>query len=104
MDYYTINKGTGKTVEFKGLRAQHLAAMAAVVILVFIAFVVLRVAGVPDGVSLGAVGGLGAAAAGYVARSSRKYGRHGLGKMQAARAVPRFILRRRSFRRMFEMI
>ena len=43
---FEINKGVGREVEFKGLRAQYLFIFAAGLLAVFVMFVILYMAGV----------------------------------------------------------
>lgn len=47
MAEYMINKGVGKQVEFKGLRAQYVFIFAGGLLGVFVLFVVLYMMGVP---------------------------------------------------------
>lgn len=96
--YYTINKGTGKTVEFKGLRSQYLTRMVIIVLGMFFFFLILHAVGVPDLISIALVAGSGLGAISHVVSANRKYGQHGLAKLQASRAIPTFILHRKSFR------
>lgn len=95
--YYTINKGTGKQAEFKGLRAQHLTHMAIIFVGSFFVFVILDFMGIPMAICIAIVCTVALAAARYVIRVNRIYGQHGLAKMQAARVIPDFILQRKSF-------
>ena len=72
MAEYPVNKGIGRPVEFKGLKAQYLFVFAV---------------------------GLGVTAASAVVwltfRLNAKYGQHGLMKLGAARMRPRYLLHRR---------
>ena len=43
---YGINKGIGKSVEFRGLKAQYLFIFAGGLLAVFVVFVILYIAGV----------------------------------------------------------
>ena len=43
---FEINKGVGREVEFKGLRAQYLFIFAAGMLAVFVMFVIMYMAGV----------------------------------------------------------
>ena len=53
---YGINKGIGKSVEFRGLKAQYLFIFAGGLLAVFVVFVILYMAGVISGyVSLSAL-------------------------------------------------
>lgn len=96
--YYTINRGTGKTVEFKGLKAQYIKYLAIVGVVLFVLFFTLQFAGAPVFLIVAVVGGGGVLGIGYIYKMSKKYGRFGLEKMQAAKSLPRFILHRRTFR------
>lgn len=96
--YYTINKGTGKTVEFKGLKAQYIKYLVIVGVALFVLYFILQFTGVPVVFTVAVVGGGGVFGIGYIYKMSKKYGRFGLEKMQASRSLPRFILHRRSFR------
>lgn len=46
MSDFEINKGVGREVEFKGLRAQYLFIFASGLLAVFVVFVILYTAGV----------------------------------------------------------
>ena len=50
---YPINKGIGRTVEYKGLKAQYLFIFAGGLITDFILFVVLYMCGVQQGLCIG---------------------------------------------------
>ena len=43
---FEINKGVGREVEFKGLRAQYLVIFAAGLLAVFVMFVIMYMAGI----------------------------------------------------------
>ena len=47
---YPINKGIGRSVEFKGLKAQYLFIFCGGLLAVFILFVVMYMAGFPHGI------------------------------------------------------
>lgn len=95
MAEYPVNKGIGRPVEFKGLKAQYLFVFAGGLLAVFILFVILYMAGVSQWVCIG----LGVTAASAVVwltfRLNAKYGQHGLMKLGAARMRPRYLLHRR---------
>ena len=88
---YRINKGAGRPIEFKGL-----------LVSVFLAVVVLYMAGVSQLVclSFGAVSG--SLAVWLTFRMNARYGEHGLMKMLAEKRHPRYLsylsTRRRIFR------
>ena len=87
---YRINKGAGRPIEFKGLKSQYLFFFAGGLVSVFLAVVVLYMAGVSQLVclSFGAISG-----------TLARYGEHGLMKMLAEKRHPRYLsARRRIFR------
>ncbi len=100
--YYSINRGTGKTVEFKGLKAQYIKYLLMVGVSLFLLFFILQFAGAPVYIIVAIVGGGGFIGIGYIYKMSKKYGRFGLEKMQASRSLPRFILHRRTFRTLLQ--
>ena len=92
---YRINKGAGRPIEFKGLKSQYLFFFAGGLVSVFLAVVVLYMAGVSQLVclSFGAVSGT------LAFRMNARYGEHGLMKMLAEKRHPRYLsARRRIFR------
>ncbi len=100
MAVYSINKGIGKTVEFRGLKAQYLFIFAGGLLLVFILFIVMYMAGVGEVFCIG----FGLLAASLLVwqtfRLNARYGTHGLMKLSASRYRPRYLLNRsrRKFR------
>jgi hypothetical protein len=88
---YKINKGINKPIEFKGLKAQYIAYLAAGLIGLLILFAVLYIAGVNMFVCLALTAILGTALFMTVYRMSDKYGEHGLIKKIARRSIPDFI-------------
>mgnify|MGYP000726044245 FL=1 len=99
---YGINKGIGKSVEFRGLKAQYLFIFAGGLLAVFVVFVILYMAGVDQWVCIA----FGVAAASVLVwltfRLNTRYGEHGLMKLGAARMRPRYLLHRRKTARMFK--
>ena len=96
---YGINKGIGKSVEFRGLKAQYLFLFAGGLLAVFILVVVLYMGGVDQVACLVAGVGLGGALVALTFRLNRKYGAYGLMKLLAARRHPRRIVSRKSVAR-----
>ena len=91
---YGINKGIGKSVEFRGLKAQYLFIFAGGLLAVFVVFVILYMAGV-DQVCI-AFGVAAASVLGWLTfRLNTRYGEHGLMKLGAARMRPRYLIHRR---------
>jgi hypothetical protein len=98
---YSINKGIGKSVEFRGLKSQYLFIFAGGLLAVFIAFVILYMAGVGQWFCIG-FGVVAASALVWLTfRLNEKYGEHGLMKLRAKRQHPRFLINRRAPRRLF---
>ncbi|MNK22300.1 hypothetical protein D3C87_405740 [compost metagenome] len=96
MKKYTINRGIGRTVEFRGLKAQYLFLFAGGLLGILILVMVLYMAGCNSYVCLA----VGAGGAGLVvwqtAAMNRKYGEHGLMKKRAGAMHPRYIICRRA--------
>lgn len=88
---YKINKGINKPIEFKGLKAQYIAYLAAGLIGLLILFAVCYIAGVNMFVCLALTAIVGTALFMTVYRLSDKYGEHGLIKKLARRSIPDFI-------------
>ncbi|MFL9844254.1 DUF4133 domain-containing protein [Flavobacterium rhizosphaerae] len=99
MNSYNINKGIGRTVEFKGLKAQYLFIFAGGLLGVLIIVMVLYIAGVNSYACM-AIGGGGAGLIIWQTFSlNKKYGSHGLMKLSAKKRHPRYIICRRQIRR-----
>jgi len=98
---YNVNKGIGKSVEFKGLKSQYLFIFAGGLLAVFIVFVILYIAGVDQWFCIG----FGIIAASVLVwltfNLNAKYGEHGLMKLLAKRRHPRFLINRKNSRRLF---
>lgn len=98
---YTINKGIGRSVEFKGLKAQYLFIFCGGLLAVFVLFVVMYMAGVGQTVCIG----FGAVSASILVwltfHLNRKYGEHGLMKLGASKSRPRYIINRKALSRLF---
>lgn len=99
MATYHINKGIGRTVEFKGLKAQYLFIFAGGLLLVLILVMILYMAGGNTYICLS----LGAFSALLIVRKTfslnSKYGEHGLMKLGASKRHPKYILSRKPVRR-----
>ena len=92
---YPINKGIGRPVEFKGLKAQYLFLFAGGLLAAFILFVILYMAGAGQWVCIGFGGTAASAVVWLTFRLNAMYGEHGLMKLGAARMRPRYLLHRR---------
>ncbi|MBO9676371.1 MAG: DUF4133 domain-containing protein [Sphingobacteriaceae bacterium] len=92
---YNINKGIGRTVEFKGLKAQYLFIFAGGLLGILILTMILYMAGTNPYACL-CVGCLGASLIIWQTfRLNKKYGEHGLMKMGARSKHPKYIICRK---------
>lgn len=100
MSDFEINKGVGREVEFKGLRAQYLFIFVFGLLAVFVVFVIMYTAGIGQWVCIG----FGVSAATVVVwltfSLNRRFGSHGLMKLLAARQHPRRIISRKRITRL----
>jgi hypothetical protein len=98
---YSINKGIGQSVEFKGLKAQYLFLFAAGLLAVFVVFVILYMANAGEWVCIG----FGVVAASVLVwltfYLNSKYGEHGLMKLMASKQHPRYLINRKVPRHLF---
>lgn len=96
MASWEINKGIGRTVEFKGLKAQYLFIFAGGLLAVFLFVVVLYLCGINQLLCLG-IGVVGATLIVWQTyRLNNQYGQYGLMKRGAIRMHPRYLLNRRT--------
>ena len=98
---HNINKGIGKSVEFKGLKSQYLFIFAGGLLGSFVVFVVMYMAGIGQWICIG----FGVCAASVLVwltfSLNAKYGEHGLMKVQARRSHPKYIINRKTIPRLF---
>jgi len=92
---YNINKGIGRTVEFKGLKAQYLFIFAGGLLGVLVLVMVLYIAGMGSYVCIGIGGGGASLLIWQTFAMNKKYGEHGLMKVAARKRHPKYILARR---------
>lgn len=99
MNTYHINKGIGRTVEFKGLKAQYLFIFAGGSLGILVFVMVMYMANVNTYLCLT----LGGASSGILIWQTfslnGKYGEHGLMKLGAQKKHPRYIVNRKSIYR-----
>lgn len=96
MNTYNINKGIGRTVEFKGLKAQYLFIFAGGLLGLLIVVMIMYMAGVSTYFCLG-LGGISASLLIWQTFSlNKKYGEHGLMKLGANKKHPKYIISRKS--------
>nr|WP_217447844.1 DUF4133 domain-containing protein [Maribellus comscasis] len=101
---YNINKGIGKSVEFRGLKSQYLFIFAAGLLAVFVVFVILYMAGVDQWVCIG----FGVIAASVLVwltfNLNTRYGESGLMKLMAKKQHPRYLINRKVPRSLFQKV
>lgn len=102
MSEFPINRGIGKSVEFKGLKAQYLFIFVGGLLALFILFVIMYMAGVNQWFCIG----FGLVAASVLVWQTfalnAKHGEHGLMKMQARGSHPKYIINRCKIPRLFK--
>lgn len=102
MAEWEINKGIGRTVEFKGLKSQYLFIFAGGLLAVFILVVILYMFGISQVLCL-VLGVSGATALVWQTFAmNRRYGEHGLMKRRAVSRHPRVLICRRSVCRLLQ--
>lgn len=102
MAEYQINKGIGRSVEYKGLKAQYLFIFVGGLLALFMVFVIMYVAGVPQGVCI-VFGATSAPALVWLTfRLNAKYGQYGLMKLAAVKYHPRYIINRLRLKRLIK--
>lgn len=99
---FNINKGIGKSVEFKGLKSQYLFIFAGGLLAVFVVFVIMYMIGTSQWVCIG----FGVIAASVLVWQTfslnEKYGEHGLMKVMAVKQHPRYLINREMPHRLFK--
>ncbi|MBA4153707.1 DUF4133 domain-containing protein [Flavobacterium sp.] len=100
---YNINKGIGRTVEFKGLKSQYLFIFAGGLLGILILIMILYMAGVNSYICLFLGAGGGSLIIWQTFSLNKKYGEHGLMKIGAKKRHPQYILCRKSIRRYVQL-
>ena len=101
MAEYSINKGIGRSPEFKGLKSMYLFVFAGGLLAVFVIFVVMYMAGAGQWTCI-AFGVLSASLLVWgTFHLNAKFGEYGLMKLQVRGSHPRYIINRRAFFRLF---
>jgi hypothetical protein len=93
---YNINKGIGKSITFRGLKAQYIWWLGGALIADMILFGILYIGGVNSWLCVLIALGLGTALVTGIYRISNTYGEFGLMKTRAAKDIPKTL---RSFSR-----
>ncbi|REC42052.1 DUF4133 domain-containing protein [Chryseobacterium sp. 5_R23647] len=99
MNTYHINKGIGRTVEFKGLKAQYLFIFAGGLLGILVFVMVLYMASVNTYLCLILGGSSSGLLIWQTFSLNRKYGEHGLMKLGAQKKHPKYIISRKSIYR-----
>lgn len=103
MNSYNINKGIGRTVEFKGLKAQYLFIFAGGLLGILVFVMVMYMAGFDTYLCLF----LGITTSSILIWQTfslnRQYGEHGLMKLGAKKRHPRYITSRKSMSRFLKI-
>lgn len=102
MAEYGINKGVGRSPEFKGLTSQYLFLFAGGLLSLFIIFVVMYLAGVGTAVCIGFGAVAGTALVVMTFRLNARYGPYGMMKKAATARHPRRIISRKRILRLIK--
>lgn len=102
MAEYAINKGIGRSVEYKGLKAQYLFIFAGGLLALFVVYVIMYISGVSQWFCI--VFGVTAASAlvWLTFHLNAKYGQYGLMKLTAVKYHPRYIINRLRLNRLIK--
>ena len=99
---YPVNKGIGRAVEFKGLKAQYLFIFVGGLLTLFVLFVILYMIGIDQWICIG----FGIVSASVLVWQTfalnARYGEHGLMKLGATKSHPRYLLNRRRISRLIK--
>lgn len=99
---YPINKGIGRSVEFKGLKAQYLFIFVGGLLALFVLFVIFYMIGIDQWICIG----FGVVSASVLVWQTfalnARYGEHGLMKLGATKSHPRYLLNRRRISRLIK--
>src|SRR5690554_3616048 len=98
---FNINKGIGRTVEFKGLKAQYLFIFAGGLLGTLILVMIMYMAGVNSFICLFIGFGGASLIVGKTFSLNQKYGEHGLMKITARKRHPKYIVCRKAVHRYF---
>ncbi len=97
---YTVNKGVGHPIEFRGLKSQYLFIFAGGLVAVFLLVVILYLAGVDQWICI-PFGVLSASSLVWMTfRLNARYGEHGLMKHLAEKRHPRYLIHRKRLSRL----
>lgn len=101
---YNINKGIGRTVEFKGLKAQYLFIFAGGLLGMLILVMIMYMIGVNSFVCIVLGTGSASLIVWQTFSLNRKYGEHGLMKIAANKRHPKYIICRKPVHRYLKKV
>lgn len=99
---YPVNKGIGRSVEFKGLKAQYLFIFVGGLLALFVLFVILYMIGIDQWICIGFGVVLASVLVWQTFALNARYGEHGLMKLGATKSHPRYLLNRRRISRLIK--
>lgn len=94
MAEFSINKGIGRSVEYKGLKAQYLFIFAGGLLALFVVYVIMYISGVSQWFCIGFGVTAASALVWLTFHLNAKYGQYGLMKLGAVKYRPRYIINR----------
>ena len=101
---YSINKGIGRTVEFKGLKAQYLFIFAGGLLGMLILVMIMYMIGVNSFICIVLGTGSASLIVWQTFSLNRKYGEHGLMKIAANKRHPKYIICRKPLHRYLKKV
>ena len=102
MAEYVINKGIGRSVEYKGLKAQYLFIFAGGLLALFVVYVIMYISGVSQWFCIGFGVTAASALVWLTFHLKAKYGQYGLMKLTAVKYHPRYIINRLRLNRLIK--
>ena len=102
MAEYAINKGIGRSVEYKGLKAQYLFIFAGGLLALFVVYVIMYISGVSQWFCIGFGVTAASALVWLTFHLNAKYGQYGLMKLGAVKYRPRYIINRLRLNRLIK--
>lgn len=102
MAEYAINKGIGRSVEYKGLKAQYLFIFAGGLFALFVVYLIMYISGVSQWFCIGFGVTAASALVWLTFHLNAKYGQYGLMKLTAVKYHPRYIINRLRLNRLIK--
>lgn len=103
MAEYAVNKGIGRSVEYKGLKAQYLFIFAGGLPALFVVYVIMYISGVSQWFCIGFGVTAASALVWLTFHLNAKYGQYGLMKLTAVKYHPRYIINRLRLNRLIKV-